>query len=294
MSTYRKRSGIQLAYPFSEDRLFNKGRYHFHWSPPYLIQPKLNGERARLIVGEGRSLLLSSTDEIIPSVPHINASALSLPYGEYDGELYTHGMSWSEIHSIVGRTINLHPDYEKMELHLFDKIEPTSQAERLFNLGQAFLHPQPYIKEVPTRLSHTMEEITTLYNQYISYGYEGFILRALDAPYTTKRAAWMMKFKPKQRDIYPIHSLHEAIAEDGTPKGMLGAFECKDDMGTLFKVGAGHLTHKERKELWEQYLDKSLPRGAKLEIEFQTLSDKAKVPLFSRALRILNQGALTK
>ena len=285
--TYRKRVSIQLAYPFSEDRLFNRGQFPFHWKPPYLIQPKLNGERCRLIVSEGRTLLLSSTDEIIPSIPHINASALSLPQGEYDGELYTHGLSWSEIHSIVSRQINLHHSYTEMELHLFDLITPLSQAERLWDLGQCFHHPVPYIKQVPTYMVNTLDEITKLYDTFISDGYEGFILRDINAPYVPKRSPWMMKFKPKKRDTYPISSIIEAISESGTPMGMVGAFQCLDDMGTLFKVGAGHLTHKERKDLWTQWQDNAITPEAKLEIEFQTLSDKAKVPLFSRALKVL-------
>ena len=285
---YRKRSGIQLAYPFSMERLLNQGAFHFLWSPPYLIQPKLNGERSRLIVEKGRALLLSSTDEIIPSVPHINTSALALPPGEYDGELYTHGMTWSEIHSIVGRAVNLHPNYEKMQLHLFDTIGPASQAERLWILSQALeASPPPYIKQVPTHIVDSMDEITRLYDEFIAGGYEGFIIRHIDAPYSPSRRPWMMKFKPKQKDSYTIHSIYEAISESGTPLSMVGAFECKDDMGTVFKVGAGHLTHLERKAIWEQYSDHALPLGACLEIEYQTLSDKAKVPLFSRALRVL-------
>lgn len=286
---YRKRSGIQLAYPFSPERLLNQGQFHFLWSPPYLLQPKLNGERARLIVEEGRALLLSSTEEIIPSVPHINASALRLPAGEYDGELYTHGMSWSEIHSVVGRTINLHPEYEKMQLHLFDTIGPASQAERLWVLSQALgASPPPYIKQVPTHIVDTLDEIIQLYDEFITSGYEGFIIRHIDAPYSPSRRPWMMKFKGKKKDDYPIHAVYEAISEDGTPKNMLGAFECIDDMGTTFKVGAGHLTHIERKLIWEEYLNNPTSiLQSRLEILYQTLSDKGKVPLFSRALKIL-------
>jgi len=34
----RKRAGVQLCYPFEEKRLAK-------WEPPYIVQPKLDGER---------------------------------------------------------------------------------------------------------------------------------------------------------------------------------------------------------------------------------------------------------
>ena len=40
-----KRTGIMLCYPFEEKRL-NK------WNPPYIIQPKLDGERCRAVYDE--------------------------------------------------------------------------------------------------------------------------------------------------------------------------------------------------------------------------------------------------
>ena len=109
MTTERpKRTGVQLCYPFEEKRL-NK------WLPPFFVQPKLDGERCRIIVRQNGALLLSSTEEIITSVPHINAAArLQLPEGEYDGELYVHGRTFEEIHSVVSRRVNLHENFETM------------------------------------------------------------------------------------------------------------------------------------------------------------------------------------
>jgi hypothetical protein len=69
---------------------------------------------------------------------------------------------------------------------------------------------------------------------------------------------------------------------------MLGGFTCIDDMGTEFNVGAGHLSHKERTEIWWQWMDAPEEiHGKFLRVEYQVLSDKAKVPLFSRAVTIL-------
>ena len=287
----RKRKGIQLAMPFEERRLLNQGRFHIRWTPPYIVQPKLNGERWRVIREEGICLLLSSTEELILSVPHIQHWCLShLPLGEWDGELYVHGWSWAEIHGVVGRTTNLHENYEAMELHLFDwpsRNEP--QLMRLVELRKMFLNlskggPLRYVR---SEVAHTLEDVYQLHDRFIGEGYEGFIIRELSAPYERKRSGAMMKFKPKAIDHYKITGCYEAISGDGTPKGILGGFNCIDDMQTTFSVGAGKLSHYERRLIWDRYVTCGCIGGEWLEVEYQTLSDKDKVPLFSRAVRIL-------
>lgn len=276
--SFKKRSGIQLFYPFSQKR-FEK------WQPPYLAQRKLNGDRARALKMDNRCLILSSTEEVIASVPHINQAFLKYPNGEYDLELYKHGWPWAKINSVVSRTKNMHPEYESIEAHVFDTITENPQIERIVYINSlGFTHPIHLVKTIPV---NTFPELMSLYDQWIEEGYEGFILRHFMSPYVRKRTTLGMKFKPKKKDSYKITGLYEAISEDGTPKGMVGGFNCVDDMGTNFNVGAGKLTHPERKRLWIMYLDDEPIVGKMLEIEYQTMSDKNKVPLFSRAVRIL-------
>ena len=80
------RSGIMLCYPFEEKRLAK-------WSPPYVVQPKLDGERCRYKQYEGGSFLLSSQENVIFGAPHIKHYLDSVcPTGLHlDGELYCHG-----------------------------------------------------------------------------------------------------------------------------------------------------------------------------------------------------------
>jgi len=291
---YLKRTGIQLAEPFSERRLFNQGRFRTRWTPPYLIQPKLNGERCRAIVSHPRCLLLSSTEEIISSLPHINEAMLALPDGEYDGELYTHGWTFSEIHSVISTTTHLHPKYQSLNYHIFDVVqEGVSQIERLTFLKELPLHDS--LKLVPVTVVTSLKSIMSIYDSYIADGYEGFILRQIDSLYVRKRSSLMMKFKPKKTDTYKLVSVNEAISESGTHKNMVGSFWCIDDMGTRFKVGAGKLSHQKRKDLWENYIDNVIEEGstikalhgASLLVEYQCLSDKGKSPHFSRAVKII-------
>jgi ATP-dependent DNA ligase len=105
-----RRSGIMLCYPFEEKRLLK-------WDcRSVLVQPKLDGERCRAVITNGNVQLLTSENNEIYSAPHI-VEALSANFKEetieLDGELYIHNADFSEIHSIRGRTVNLHEDYER-------------------------------------------------------------------------------------------------------------------------------------------------------------------------------------
>ena len=79
---WQRWKGIMKAYPFEEKRLAK-------WEPPYIVQPKYDGVRCRAVpLDNGDFLLLSSEENPIFSVPHINeALKCCAPQWELDGEL---------------------------------------------------------------------------------------------------------------------------------------------------------------------------------------------------------------
>ena len=291
---HKKRSNIQLCYPFSEDRLLNRGQLRSNWSPPYIYQHKLNGERCRALVESTRVLLFSSTDEFITTLPHINNQMSFFPPGEYDGELYVHGWTFSEIHSAVSTYTSEHPKANEVQYHLFDCITNPSepQSDRLMRLRDCYQKASKkrkltHIHYVPSFATYTLDEIMSFYDTSIKDGYEGFVLKELNSKYVKRpsayRSPYWMKFKPKQTDVYPIVGINQAISKDGIPLNMVGSFNCIDSEGNKFSVGAGKLTHAERTTAWNS----SLSVGADLLIEYQTKSDSKGVPHFSRAVKII-------
>ncbi len=248
-----KRSGIQLAYPFEERRLKNEICRQAPWSPPFLIQPKLDGERCRALYLDNIVTLFSSECHIIKSVPHINEAIakLDLPNGmELDGELYQHGADFSEIHSIVGRSATISLDYESMEYHVFDIIdEHASQYARIRFLNRLMLTPP--LCRVQTDVAESPEAVLEWMTKFVDRGYEGIIVRELSAPYVRKRTTQMMKFKPKKSDYYPIVGFYEEMSITGQPKNALGSLVCTSDEGTTFNVGSG-FTADQRHELWKR------------------------------------------
>ena len=279
------RSGIQLCYPFEEKRLEK-------WQPPYLIQPKLDGERCRAIYTQCGYILLSSEENLILSVPHITdalnvwmARNPSAQMPELDGELYRHGWSFEEIHSVVGRTANLHPHHEMLEFHVFDIVNEAPQLERLAQLRDLAKTFPASVKLVETRLADDLESLMMHYRWYLDHAYEGIIVRNYSAPYVRRRSTFVMKFKPKKEDTYGIVRFVEAVDQYGRPKNMLGAIICAGDDGTEFRAGAGTLTHDARVRYWAE---RDSWIGKTIRIQYQNLTERG-VPRFGLCVDLIDQ-----
>lgn len=276
------RKGIMLCYPFEEKRLAK-------WQPPYIIQPKLDGDRCRAIIDyQGTVVLLSSEENIITSVPHINSalSSLHLRDIELDGELYIHGAPHEFIHSIVSRTENLHPDYKLCQFHVFDIVTSDIQLDRSSKLIDMIpRNISSPIQRVYTTTVDSLDDIMRQQEYFTDSGYEGFVIRSIDAPYVRKRSTQMMKFKPRKEDIYEIIGFQEETSLDGVPKYSLGALTCKGDDETSFNVGSGSLLTKENREkLWETR-EKLIGKFAR--VKYQHLTHARGVPRFPVVVEII-------
>jgi ATP-dependent DNA ligase len=276
------RKGIQLCYPLEERRILS-------WSPPFICQPKLDGERCRAILNPSEPYpasvtLLSSEENVFQSVPHLieplhKLAALTGPI-ELDGELYVKGMSFEQVHSIVGRTVNLSTQHEAMELHLFDVVnENLPQWERTRILARVkSLCSSPEIQFVQTVLVETLEEVLKAYDRFVEDGYEGIIVRHVDATYVRRRSLHVLKFKPKKEDIYHIVGFTQMLDKNGFPKPILGSLECVSNLGeSTFNVGSG-MTDSFRHDWWPAEKAQELV-GKMLRVKYQSMTEK-KIPRF--------------
>lgn len=286
MSEWVRRSGIQLAYPFEEKRLAS-------WDPPYLLDPKLDGDRCRTIFDKHKSVeLLSSEENSIWSVPIIKQELEStcLRDLELDGELYIHGRPQAETHGIIStQRVSIHEDHHKVEYHLFDLIDlntPTQKRRYYLNvLYQEHLKDLPHIKIIPFYVINTLEEVYKGLEYFMSLGYEGFILRKFDELYRRKRSIYMMKFKPKKQDVYLIVGFNEAIDQHKQPMGMVGSFLCRSPpKPEIFPIGAGRIKHDERRTIWE---NQEAVLGKPLHVYYQHLTAKNGVPRSGVAVEVL-------
>lgn len=267
---WQRWKGIMKAYPFEEKRLAK-------WSPPYIVQPKYDGVRCRAIrLENGEYILLSSEENIIYSVPHINiALGRHFKTPELDGELYTHGMSFEDIVSITSRTKNLHSYHYKIQFHIFDIVSEKPQYERTVEVTN-LCKTHPSIVLAPYYVCMSLDEVIQSYNEILGDGYEGIIVRHCSAPYVRKRSTYVMKFKPKKEDSYEIVGFTEEIDKDGEPKDTLGALVCKSGDGHLFNVGTG-FTDQRRQELWN---GRDMVRGCSAKVKYQHITSGKQVPRF--------------
>ena len=289
-----KREGIMLASPINTDKLVR-------WKAPYLVQPKLDGVRCRAEIVNGEVTLISSQKNPFHNITHINLELMSLIENgilpkniELDGELYVHGMNFKDIAGIVKRTVNIHPDFYKMQYHIFDLVEPMKQAYRtmrLKTLAEYIAIPissseEGSIRVVPTSLAESISEIDTYLGTYMQDGYEGIIIRQAEAFYARKRVMSMMKLKPRKRDVYNIVACKEEISKDGIPKDTFGAFICMKD-GQAFSVGTGPiLTKDQRQEFWARQNDWNSGKFW-LDIKYQGLTPDREVPYHTSAFGIV-------
>jgi ATP-dependent DNA ligase len=275
------RKGIMLAYPFEERRLER-------WNVPfYLVQPKLDGDRCRAVFDDfGYVTLLSSEENIINSVPHIveqlqNTGLVSI---ELDGELYHHGTAHQTIHGTVGRTVNIHPEFEEIEYHIFDIVNGQCNGDRALSLSKMNIRTAN-VKVVETSVASSLDSIMRQLNIYTEQGYEGMIIRNPAYPYMRKRSTGMMKFKPRKEDYYIIKGYEEEISIRGEAKNSLGALWLEGEGGETFKVGTGSfLTRENRVNLWKS---KELLVGQIAHVKYQHLTER-KVPRFPVLISIEN------
>ena len=285
MNKFQRWKNIMKCYPFEEKRLLK-------WEPPFICQPKFDGIRCRAVpLDNGEYILLSSEENILYSVPHINKELANstLPRWEYDGELYCHGMSFEQITSITSRTVNLHYQHEMIKLHVFDKVDESQpQHSRLSDLiGQKYEFKKlKYLEFSPFWIVDNLEEVMKVYDKLISMDYEGIIVRHCEAPYVRKRSTFVMKFKPKKEDEYVICGYEEEQTVAGVPKGTLGALVLLSGNGEdTFKVGTG-FTDEQRDLLWQS---RERLCGKTCKIAYQHLTSGKKVPRFPVFVNILSK-----
>ena len=248
-----KQIGLMKAKPL-EDNLISK------LTPSCFAQRKFRGQHAMTRwVDNEFPVLISSYGNTFHYLSRIEAYLRSLPPLPYVGELYCHDLSQQDINSILNRTVNPHPDVDKVQYIIFDLATDEPQSVRFMQLDTLDL---PALNSIFPVAYAGYELITPGYwshyaAKYLREGYEGIILRDLYAPYSpldpqalAKRPSTILKWKPNETDEYKIVACIEGT---GWAEGMLGSFLVEDESGVQFSVGTGRVfTKANRKRLWDQ------------------------------------------
>jgi DNA ligase-1 len=243
-----------------------------------LIENKYDGVRCIAIVQNNTAVLHSRNGKVFPNFPHIE-EALSKPQFNnmvFDGEIMSE--NFQALMKQVYRKTNV--DTSDAYLALFDVLDLSE-----FNAGEGkynTLERKQILAELPfdecirkvdfTRVNLDASEGQQIFKNMnkiaIAEGYEGLMVKPIEAIYQCKRSASWLKIKPIIEVTLTVVDIEEG---QGKFEGTSGALVCEGvDDGVNIKVNVGSgLTDENREEIWK---DKESVIGQLVEIRADAIT----------------------
>ena len=240
------------------------------------LECKLDGVRVLAVVEDGDVTLYSRNGKVFENFPQIaqaiedNRKAFSkIHYGGrfvLDGEIV--GESFQKLMKQAHRKSDAVTD--GMVYHVFDVIPFQSFVEGHYNAQQyKRIEQLERVREFlpadgPIQIMNGLEvdldtaeghDIMQRYAEAaVEGGFEGIMIKSMDAPYLCKRTDYWMKWKPTITVDLNIVGFEEGT---GRNAGRLGAIICEgDDNGRHIRVNVGSgLSDSDRDEYWHSRAD---------------------------------------
>lgn len=256
------------------------------------VDVKLDGVRCIAIVKGGIVTLLSRNGKFYESFSQIEKELTIMPDGEYDGEIYLpkENGGFQELMKHVKREENA-PEELPFRYYLFDVILDAPYIRRLGLLNAALVErfgnakfgpSDPFVLKYGDSLGvltslkvinekHLLETLDGV----IGYGYEGLMVKDVDAKYEKKRTKNILKVK----QFYSTEAIVTGAVEGkGKYKGKLGALVLVGPNDEKYEIGSG-FDDMQREQYW-----KNQPLGRIVEVKYQELT-KDGIPRFPIFLR---------
>ena len=243
------------------------------------LEPKLDGARVLLVVSEDNTATCYSRNgKVFDNFPHVEQQVLSNAYAiraylktnggfVLDGEIM--GKSFQDLMRQAQRKENVQT--QDTVFNVFD-ILPLEDFKRGF--WNAQLRKRLAILTDMQRVFDAMPNVTRVDSQIVvdlnteegraklheyatemvTAGFEGIMIKDMEAPYECKRNTFWMKWKPVITVDLPVIALEEGT---GRNKGRLGALVCSgNDHGKDITVNVGSgFSDTERDLFWNQKSD---------------------------------------
>lgn len=151
-------------------------------------------------------------------------------------------------------------------LHILDELQKEIVEKNLTHL-----------KIIKGKEISDEKELLDYYNEKLEEGYEGIMVKQIDAVYEYKRSYSWMKMKPEHTEDLKIIGYKNG---SGKYKNLLGAVVCELSNGSEVHVGSG-FSDDEREKYWKQ--KDELP-GRIVEVKYQekTKDGSLRFPVFIR------------
>jgi len=258
---------------------------------PIRVEAKLDGLRCIAVKHNGEVTMFTRSGTPLDTLPRIKAAIEALPHDNFvlDGEAM--GEDWNESASVM-MSSKTKKDDSGIRYHVFDWVGFTdwqaqttklTYAERLQIFTPLILAcgaTSPF-RLVKGKTCNNEAGLREFYTECLSDGYEGVMLKDMDATYQWKRSAAILKMKPVATEEGVVVGWH--LSPERTKRaGLFGGFIVLTPNGVTTKVGGGYtdaLKQKIQDEGPASYV------GRIIECEHQppfTVDGKMRFPVFTR------------
>ena len=202
----------------------------------WMMSEKLDGVRA---FWDGKRLISRSGRVFNPP----RTFTQGFPPFSLDGELWTKRGDFEHIVSIVNSK-DAQERWEELTFNIFEVPKQKGDfLQRLHVLEEYLsLHPSNKLRLIKQIEIKQMQELKAYFDEVISLGGEGIVIRDPREAYYTGRTSDALKYKPFMDAECTVVSIIEGR---GKFSGQMGALEC-DFEGKRIKIGSG-FTHEQRR-----------------------------------------------
>lgn len=267
----------------------------------YVLQYKIDGYRLNIHKNNGQVSICTRSGLPVEGYAALEEDAAALlPDGHvYDGEMVDPGLfSWIEQNMLKDdgikvadrslfreavRKVFSHEENKQGVFNIFDAVKKSDwdsqsvtdpYARRLQFLGEAV---SPVLAEggssqmtvVPTSRvfcknnPDDIAETIRIFHKFLSWGWEGLMIKAVDAPYAWKRTKSLWKMKLMDTADLTVLGISES-----SDRGLLGALLC-DYKGTALNIGTGSMSREMRRQF---FADPNKIIGRTVEVAYQAES----------------------
>jgi len=260
---------------------------HLKW--PLLGSRKYDGNRNVILAGEFRTRSMKFQANVLLGRHFKEIVEYAKSMGTvFDGELWSPSLTFTQLQEIVrARSVSI-PDH--VGFYVFDVMTKTQwvdggegvyryRNETLREILEKFKFPRVF--HVEQEEMTTPEEAEKAFDDFLTEGYEGLMLRSADGLYkhnrATHREGIIFKFKnfrtddaqivgatemqkmkaevrhgERERDVQG-HLKRTHKQEDYEPADTIGSLIVKMKNGVEVGIGLGKRDSMEKKKIWEQY-----------------------------------------
>jgi DNA ligase-1 len=244
---------------------------------PVYSQPKLDGIRC-IVTKKG---MYSRNGKLIVSCPHIQKELEYLfetfPNAVLDGELYCDKLN-NDFNKICSLVKKIKPNNQELQesantiqYHIYDTVQNKTYRDRLLWLV-GHIKETNSIKLVETVLCENKASLDRLYEDYVSQGFEGQMIRT-DCKYEQKRSKGLLKRKEFQDNEYTILDI---IQGEGNKTGIAGAMTFKNERGIQFNSNIKG-NREYLKDLW---INRHVYIGKQATVKYFNLTPDNEIPRF--------------